>query len=196
MDQWLSRLPPPGHHRFGFLSRPASQAWQVRTTARLQRSNNFRKSNQNSWVIINLHTQTVQQLLQLVAYELYPQEYRPHSRDRLHLRRWLHDRLSFKFAHRMVPDQNGNNQSVCAHDHDPPSHLHTQVCETHTSSLCSSLYFSNGRWTNQKPLEEIRNWEHPPWYGIDQFKRVILTFLENQKGLFHLTTHFRMPVKQ
>ena len=33
---------------------------------------------------------------------------------------------------------------------------------------------------------------------IDQFKeRVILTFLENQKGLFHnLKTHFRMPVKR
>ena len=48
-----------------------------------------------------------------------------------------------------------------------------------------------------KPLEEIRNWEHPPWYGIVQFKeRVILTFLENQKGLFHnLKTHFRLPVK-
>ena len=36
------------------------------------------------------------------------------------------------------------------------------------------------------------------WYGIEQFKeRVILTFLENQKGLFHnLKTHFRMPVKR
>ena len=36
------------------------------------------------------------------------------------------------------------------------------------------------------------------WYGIDQFKeKVILTFLENQKGLFHnLKTHFRMPVKR
>ena len=35
-----------------------------------------------------------------------------------------------------------------------------------------------------KPQEETRTWEHPPWYGIDQFKeRVILTFLENQKGL-------------
>ena len=35
-------------------------------------------------------------------------------------------------------------------------------------------------------------------YGIDQIKeRVILTFLENQKGLFHnLKTHFRMPVKR
>ena len=49
-----------------------------------------------------------------------------------------------------------------------------------------------------KPLEEIRNCEHPPWYGIDQFKdRVTLTFLEKQKGLFHnLKTHFRMPVKR
>ena len=49
-----------------------------------------------------------------------------------------------------------------------------------------------------KPLEEIRNWEHPPWYGIDQFKeKVKKTFLENQKGLFHhLTTHFGMPVKR
>ena len=36
-----------------------------------------------------------------------------------------------------------------------------------------------------------------PGKGIDQFKeRVILTFLENQKGLFHnLKTHFGLPVK-
>ena len=49
-----------------------------------------------------------------------------------------------------------------------------------------------------KPLEEIRNWEHPPWYGSDPFKETVtLIFLENQKGLFHhLTTHFRMPVKR
>ena len=35
-------------------------------------------------------------------------------------------------------------------------------------------------------------------YGIDQFKeKVILTFLENQKGLFHnLKTHFWMLVKR
>ena len=47
-----------------------------------------------------------------------------------------------------------------------------------------------------KHPEEIRNWEHPPWYGSVQFKeRVMLTFLGNQKGLFHnLMTHFRMPV--
>ena len=46
--------------------------------------------------------------------------------------------------------------------------------------------------------EEIRNWEHPPWYGSTQFEeKVKVIFLENQKGLFHhLTTRFRMPVKQ
>ena len=44
------------------------------------------------------------------------------------------------------------------------------------------------------PLEEIRTWEHPLWYGKE---KVILTLLENQKGLFHnLTTHFRMLVKR
>ena len=38
-------------------------------------------------------------------------------------------------------------------------------------------------------LEEIRNWEHPPWYGIDQFKeKVALISLENQNGLFHHLT--------
>ena len=47
-------------------------------------------------------------------------------------------------------------------------------------------------------LEEIKYWEHPPWYGSDQLKeKVTLIFLENQKGLFHhLATRFRMPVKQ
>ena len=58
--------------------------------------------------------------------------------------------------------------------------------------------FFQSQMDESRPLEEIRNCEHPPWYGIDQFKeRVTLTFLENQKGLFHhLTTHFRMPVKR
>ena len=59
-----------------------------------------------------------------------------HAR-RFNLQSWVGGR-SFKFAHRLVPDQNGNNQSVCAHDHDPPSHLHTRVCDIHTSTLCSS----------------------------------------------------------
>ena len=47
-------------------------------------------------------------------------------------------------------------------------------------------------------LEEIKTCEHPPRYGIVQFEeKVTLIFLENQKGLYHhLTTHFRMPVKQ
>ena len=32
-------------------------------------------------------------------------------------------------------------------------------------------------------LEEIRNWEHPPWYGNTQFEeKVSLIFFENQKG--------------
>ena len=48
-------------------------------------------------------------------------------------------------------------------------------------------------------LEEIRNWEHPPWYGNTQFEeKVKEIFLENQKGLHlhHLKTNFRMPVKR
>ena len=36
--------------------------------------------------------------------------------------------------------------------------------------------FFEPQMDESKPLEEIRNWEHPPWYGTDQFKeRVILT---------------------
>ena len=60
-----------------------------------------------------------------------------------------------------------------------------------------NLFFQS-QMDESKPLEEIRTWEHPPWYGIDQFKeRVIPTFLENQKGLFHnFMTHFRLPVKR
>ena len=58
--------------------------------------------------------------------------------------------------------------------------------------------FCQSQMDESKPLQEIRNWEHPPWYGRDQFKeRVTLTFLEKQKGLFHnLKTHFRMLVKR
>ena len=76
---------------------------------------------------------------------------------------------------------------------------------TRKDSMWKRWYFPNketlffqSHMDDSKPLEEIRNWEHPPWYGLDQFKkRVILTFLENQKGLFHnLTTHFRMLVKR
>ena len=60
-----------------------------------------------------------------------------------------------------------------------------------------NLFFQS-QMDESNRLEEIGNWEHPPWYGIDQFKeRVTLTFLENQKGLFHhFKTHFRMLVKR
>ena len=50
-----------------------------------------------------------------------------------------------------------------------------------------------------EPLEEIRNWEHPPWYGIDQYKErvIFIVFLAESEGFFHhLMTRFRMPVKR
>ena len=48
-------------------------------------------------------------------------------------------------------------------------------------------------------LEEIRNWEHPPWHGNTQFEeKVKEIFLVSRKGLHlhQLKTHFRMPVKR
>ena len=37
---------------------------------------------------------------------------------------------------------------------------------------------------DEKMLEDIRNWEHPPWYGTTQFEeKVKEIFWENQKGL-------------
>ena len=46
-------------------------------------------------------------------------------------------------------------------------------------------------------LEEIGNWEHPPWYGSDQFEEVKEIFMVNQKALHlhYLKTHFQMLVK-
>ena len=60
-----------------------------------------------------------------------------------------------------------------------------------------NLFFQSQMDESKHP-EEIRTREHPPRYGIVQFKeKVTLIFLENQKGLFHnLKTHFRMPVKR
>ena len=60
-----------------------------------------------------------------------------------------------------------------------------------------NLFFQS-QMDESNPLEEIKTWEHPPWYGNVQFEeKVTLIFLENQKGLFHhLTTRFRMPVKR
>ena len=59
-------------------------------------------------------------------------------------------------------------------------------------------FIFQSKMDESKPWEEIETWEHPPWYGSDQFEeKVTLIFLENQKGLFHhLTTRFWMPVKQ
>ena len=60
------------------------------------------------------------------------------------------------------------------------------------------IYFPNSRWTNQNPWRRSGTENIHLWYGLVQFKeKVTLTFLENQKDLFHnLKTHFRMPVKQ
>ena len=59
-------------------------------------------------------------------------------------------------------------------------------------------FIFQSKMNESNPLEEIMTWEHPPWYGIDQFEeKVKEIFQENQKGLFHnLTTHFWMPVKR
>ena len=44
-------------------------------------------------------------------------------------------------------------------------------------------FFFQSQMDESKHLEENRNWEHPPWYGIDQFKeRVTLIFLEKTEG--------------
>ena len=54
------------------------------------------------------------------------------------------------------------------------------------------LGYAEGIWKGDTLVADLDE-----WYG-DQFKeRVILTSLENEKGLFYnLMTHFRMPVKQ
>ena len=62
----------------------------------------------------------------------------------------------------------------------------TQSKGSNISQRKRKIHFSSRRWTNQTFLEEIRNWEHPPWYGNTQFEeKVTLVFLENQKGLLH-----------
>ena len=34
--------------------------------------------------------------------------------------------------------------------------------------------FFHSQMNESRPLEEIRTWEHPPWYGIDQFKERVI----------------------
>ena len=71
-------------------------------------------------------------------------------------------------------------------------------CERGDISQTRRIYFVQSQMDEPNPLEEIKTWEHPLWYGSDQFKEsVTLIFMDNQKGLFHhLTTRFWMPVKR
>ena len=57
--------------------------------------------------------------------------------------------------------------------------------------------FSIRRWTNQNPWRRSGPENIHLGTASTNSRRVILTFLENQKGLFHnLKTHFRMLVKR
>ena len=68
--------------------------------------------------------------------------------------------------------------------------LEKTQCERCDISQTRRIYFSNRGWTNQN-LEEIRNWEHPPWYGIDQVEeRVTLTFLEKMNDFRSMSGSF------
>ena len=71
-------------------------------------------------------------------------------------------------------------------------------CERSDISQTRRIYFSNRRWTNQNPWRRSGTENiHLGTASTNWKERVILTFLENQKGLFHNhTTHFRMPVKR
>ena len=44
-----------------------------------------------------------------------------------------------------------------------------------------NLFFQS-QMDESKPLEEIKNWEHPPWYGRDQFKKSHIDFLGESEG--------------
>ena len=86
-------------------------------------------------------------------------------------------------------------------------HRRTHLKSTRKDSMQKRWYFpkkmENSFFQSQMDesnfLEEIRNWEHPLWYGNTQFEeKVAEIFLENQKGLHlhHVKTHFRMLVKR
>ena len=42
--------------------------------------------------------------------------------------------------------------------------------------------FLQSQMDESKPLEEIRNWEHPPWYGTTQFEEKVRKFLGESEG--------------
>ena len=73
---------------------------------------------------------------------------------------------------------------------------------TRKDSMRKRWYFPNkenlffqSQMDESKPLEEIWNREHPPWYGSDQFKeRVLLTFFSTS-GNFIYRHHVEPRVK-
>ena len=76
--------------------------------------------------------------------------------------------------------------------------LEKTQCERGDISQTRRIYFSNRRWTNQNPWRRSGTENIHRGTASTKFKeRVMLTFLENQKGLFHnFETHFWMPMKR
>ena len=61
--------------------------------------------------------------------------------------------------------------------------LEKTQCERGDFSKKNENLFFQSQMDEPKPLEEIKIWEHPPWYGSDPFKkRVMLTFLGESEG--------------
>ena len=46
------------------------------------------------------------------------------------------------------------------------------------------VHFSSRRWTNQIFLEDIQNWEHPPWYGDTQVEEKVYPARSNGR-IYH-----------
>ena len=69
--------------------------------------------------------------------------------------------------------------------------LEKTQCERGDISPKRRIYFFQSQMDVSKHPEEIRNWEHPSWYGLVSFKEIVtLIFLENQKGLFPQLSRF------
>ena len=122
---------PPGNHRFVFLGR-RRRPGKRRPLRFCIVPITLRKSSKSSCD----HQLQHQECRQRVAFELFPQEHRLHSRERLHLnRRWLHVHTSFK--HRSCT-QMATNKKIARMATSLPSTETVHVCESHTSTLCSS----------------------------------------------------------